>query len=59
MNKHPTVLMLSLLVVFLAIISLAHLQKMGKYILLAFLVVGVIMGWVVYFNLLSQALGGI
>lgn len=59
MNKHPTALMMSLLVLFLAIISLAHLQKVGKYILLAVLVVGVITGWVVYFNLLSQALGGI
>ena len=56
MNKHPTALMMSLLVFFLAIIGLAHLQKVGKYLLLVVLVVGVISGWVVYFNLLSQAL---
>lgn len=56
MNKHPTALMLSLLVMFLAIISMTHLQKAGKYIVLAVLGIGVIMGWMVYFNLLSQAL---
>lgn len=56
MNKHPTTLMMSLLVFFLAIIGLTHLQKVGKYILLAVLLVGVISGWVVYFNLLSEAL---
>ncbi len=59
MNKHPTALMMSLLVFFMAIIGLTHLQNVGKYILLVVLVVGVVAGWVVYFNLLSEALGSV
>jgi hypothetical protein len=56
MNKHPTALMLSLIALLLAVIGLVHLQKGWRYILLAVLVAGVVVGWVIYFNLLSQSL---
>lgn len=56
MNRRPTALMLSLIALLLAIIGLTHLQQAWKYVLLAVVVAGVIVGWVVYFNLLTHSL---
>jgi hypothetical protein len=56
MNKQPTALMLSLIGLLLAVIGLAHLQKFWKPVLVAAVVAGAILWWVVYFNLLAQSL---
>lgn len=56
MNKHPNVLMLSLIGLLLAVIGLARLQQVWRYVLLAVIVAGVLVGWVVYFNLLTYSL---
>ncbi|MBE7556369.1 MAG: hypothetical protein HS126_35400 [Anaerolineales bacterium] len=56
MNKHPNALMLSLIGLLLALIGLTHLQQVWKYVLLALIAVGVILGWVIYFNLLTHSL---
>jgi hypothetical protein len=56
MNKHPTTLMLSFIGLLLAVIGLARLQRVWKYVLLALITAGVLLGWVVYFNLLTHSL---
>jgi hypothetical protein len=40
----------------LAVIGLAHLQKFWKPVLVAAVVAGAILWWVIYFNLLAQSL---
>ncbi|MBI1877302.1 MAG: hypothetical protein HYR94_03555 [Chloroflexi bacterium] len=56
MNKHPTALMLSLVALLLAVMGLIQLQKVWKYVLLTVSVVGAIVWWIIYFNLLVQSL---
>lgn len=56
MNKHPNALMLSLIGLLLAVIGLTRLQQVWRYVLLAVIVAGVLVGWVVYFNLLTPSL---
>ncbi|MCL4297197.1 MAG: hypothetical protein KJ077_15780 [Anaerolineae bacterium] len=56
MNKHPNALMLSLIGLLLAVIGLTRLQQVWRYVLLAVIVAGVLVGWVVYFNLLTHSL---
>jgi hypothetical protein len=56
MNKHPNALMLSLIGLLLAVMGLARLQQVGKYLLLAVIAAGVLIGWMVYFNLLTYSL---
>lgn len=56
MNRRPTALMLSLIALLLAVMGLARLQQVWKYVLLAVIAAGVIVGWVVYFNLLTHSL---
>jgi hypothetical protein len=56
MNKHLTTLMLSLISLLLALIGLARLQQAWKYALLVLIAAGVLLGWVIYFNLLTYSL---
>ncbi|HXV41496.1 MAG TPA: hypothetical protein VEC96_00405 [Anaerolineae bacterium] len=56
MNRHPTVLMLSLIGLLLGVIGLGHLQKVWKYALVIAGVAGVVIGWLIYFDLLLQSL---
>ena len=56
MNKHPTTLILSLIGLFLAVIGLVQVQKVWKHLLVIVGVAGAVIGWVIYFNLLSQSL---
>ncbi|GIK43636.1 MAG: hypothetical protein BroJett011_74690 [Chloroflexota bacterium] len=56
MHKHPNALMLSLIGLLLAVIGLGRLQQVWRHILLAVIVAGIIIGWVVYLNLLTHSL---
>jgi hypothetical protein len=56
MNKHPTALMLSLIGLLLTVMGLSHLHKVWRFILLMLLGAGVVIGWIIYFDILLRAL---
>lgn len=55
MSKHPTTLMLSLIALMVAVMGLVRLQKVWRYILLAAVIAGLVIGWIICVDSLFQA----